>query len=163
MGVEDLSSVASWLHEPHVSRWYLAGSTIEQEIRELRDCIAGEQPGRVLTVIERGRPIGWCQSYQCRDYPAHAAAIRADVDDVGIDYAIGDPSRVGRGLGTALIAALVVQVRSEHPAAGLVADPEAANVASRRVLEKNGFELLREGTVETERTGALMAVYRLAP
>jgi aminoglycoside 6'-N-acetyltransferase len=113
--------------------------------------------------LERGRPIGWCQWYLCGDYPEHAAGVGADPGDVGIDYAIGDRTRTGGGVGTALIAALVTHIRRMHPTAGLIADPDAANLASRRVLEKNGFHVLREGAVESEPTDAAVAIYRLAP
>ena len=163
MRAADLDLVAVWLGEPHVARWYLTGSTIEQEIEELRQGIAGDQPTRCLVVLERGRPIGWCQWYLCGDYPDHAAGVSAHPQDVGIDYAIGDPTQTGGGVGTALVAALVTHIRGERPGAGLIADPEAANRASRRVLEKNGFRLLREGSVDSERTDAAMAIYRLAP
>lgn len=92
MTLDDLELVRGWLAEPHVARWFLAGSSVEDQV-----------------------------------------------------------------------AALVRLVRSAHPGAGIVADPEAANVASRRVLEKNGFELLAERPVASEPTGAVMAVYRLPP
>lgn len=159
----DLELVEAWLREPHVARWYLAGSTVEHELDELRRAIAGEQPTHALLVIERRRPIGWCQWYLCGDYPDHAAAVGARPDDIGVDYAIGDPARVGTGVGTALIAELVVRLWKEHPRAGLIADPEADNLASRRVLEKNGFQLVREGRLATEPTDAVMSIYRLAP
>jgi aminoglycoside 6'-N-acetyltransferase len=159
----DLELVRTWLGLPHVAAWYLAGSTVEQELDELRQCIAGEQPTYALMVLERGRPIGWCQWYVCGDYPDHAAGVGAEPGDIGVDFAIGDPARVGKGVGTSLIAALVAHVRDRHPAAGFVADPEATNRASRRVLEKNGFELIREGTIASEPTVATMAIYRLSP
>jgi aminoglycoside 6'-N-acetyltransferase len=163
MRADDLDLVRVWLGEPHVARWYLAGSTIEQELEQLRLCIAGVQPTHCLVALERGRPIGWCQWYLCGDYPDHAAGIGADPGDIGIDYAIGDPTRTGAGVGTELIAALVIHVRRTRPSARLIADPEAENVASRRVLENNGFQLLSEGPVESEPTDAPMAIYRLAP
>lgn len=43
-----------------------------------------------------------------------------------------------------------------------MADPEAHNVASRRVLEKNGFELVAEKVMACEPTNDPMAIYRLA-
>lgn len=162
MREDDLELIRTWLGLPHVSRWYVAGSTIEQELDELRQCLAGEQPTHALVVLERARPIGWCQWYLCAHYPDHAAGVGAEPGDIGIDYAIGDPARIGSGVGTSLIAALSAYVRQRHPAAGLIADPEAANVASRRVLEKNGFELVREGAIPSEPTAATMAIYRLA-
>jgi aminoglycoside 6'-N-acetyltransferase len=163
MRAEDLELVTVWLGRPHVARWYLAGSTLERELDELRQSVVGEQPTHALVVLEGGRPIGWCQWYLCSDYPDHADGVGAEPGDVGLDFAIGDPARTGKGVGTRLIAALIAHVRQRQPPRGLIADPEAANVASRRVLEKNGFRLVREGAVESERTAATMAVYRLGP
>jgi aminoglycoside 6'-N-acetyltransferase len=163
MQERELALVSGWLRQPHVARWYLAGSTITHELAELRQGISPEEPTHALIVLEHSRPIGFCQWYLCDHYPDHAKAVAAHAGDVGLDYAIGDPARAGRGIGTELIAELIRHIRRVHPAAGLIADPAAANVASRRVLEKNGFELLREGPVASERTGATMAIYRLAP
>jgi RimJ/RimL family protein N-acetyltransferase len=163
MGPADLDLVGSWLTEPHVARWFLVGSTIEAELDDLRRSIAGTQPTHALVVLEDGRALGWCQWYFCSAYPDHAAGVGAQVDDIGIDYAIGDPTRVGRGLGAEMIAALVAHLRERHPRSGLVADPEAANLASRMVLEKNGFGLLSERPVASDPTNATMAIYRLPP
>src|ERR1022692_833053 len=90
-----------------------------------------------------------------------AAAMGAHAGEAGIDYAIGDPARVGRGAGARLIAALVTEVRRQCPRAGILADPDASNAASRRVLEKNGFELVAVRPVATEPGGTPMAIYRL--
>lgn len=163
MTAADLDLVRAWMEEPHVARWYLSGSTIDEEIDDLEKCVVGDEPTHALVVVENGREVGWCQWYRCSDYPEHAAAVGAEPDDVGIDYALGDPSRIAQGLGTALIAAVVAQVRDRYPHAGLIADPEAANLASRRVLEKNGFVLQWERAVATERIDAPMAIYRLPP
>jgi RimJ/RimL family protein N-acetyltransferase len=81
--------------------------------------------------------------------------------EVGIDYAIGDPAWVGRGAGIALVAALVAEARSHCPGAGVLVAAAAANAASRRVLEKNGFALVAVRPVETEPGDAPMAIYRL--
>jgi RimJ/RimL family protein N-acetyltransferase len=82
--------------------------------------------------------------------------------EIGIDYAIGDPNWIGRGAGTMLIAALVAEARRHHPGAGILTAPDVANIASGRVLEKNGFELVAVRPVATESTDAPMAIYRLA-
>src|SRR5665213_1746558 len=163
MTAADLHVVAAWLGEPHVARWYLSGSTVEDELEELRLSISRERPTEALIVSEGADPIGWCQWYLCSDYPDHSSGVGAGRDDVGIDYAIGDVARVGRGVGTTLVAALVGHVRERHARAGVIADPEAANIASRRVLEKNGFQLLGERPVASEPTTAPMAIYRLPP
>lgn len=117
---------------------------------------------RMCIVALDGRPAGWCQWYRWDDSPADAEATGARAGEIGADYAIGDPASVGRGAGTAMIAALVEHVR-HHPHAGLLVAPEAGNTASRRVLEKNGFQLVGVHSVATEPHTRPMAVYRLAP
>ncbi len=163
MEAADLDLVAAWLDDSQVARWFLNGSTIEEEIDGLRRCLVGEEPTEVLIVADRDEPIGWCQWYLCREYPEHAEGVGARPDDIGIDYAIGDPARRGIGLGTALIAELVSFIRRQHRHAGIIADPEASNAASRRVLERNGFELLGVRPVASEPTQEPMAIYRLRP
>lgn len=163
MEMADLDLVAAWMDEPQVARWFLIASTIEEEIEGLRRCLLGEEPTEVLVIADHDEPIGWCQWYLCREYPEHAEGVGAGPDDIGIDYAIGDPARRGIGLGTALIAELVSYIRRQHRNAGVIADPEASNVASRRVLEKNGFTLLEVRPVASEPTPAPMAIYRLRP
>jgi aminoglycoside 6'-N-acetyltransferase len=162
MGWDDLDLVADWLGQPHVARWYLSASTIETELDDVRSSLGDHQPTEVLMVLDAGQPIGWCQWYRYAEYPEEAEGIGAGPDDVGIDYAIGDPQHVGRGLGTQLIAALVGYVRQRYPSAPVIADPEAGNVASRRILEKNGFLLVAERIVATEPSPGPMAIYRLA-
>lgn len=158
---DDLALVARWLAEPHVARWYLAGSTLERELADVRASVEGEQAVHVLLVLDDDVPVGWCQWYLCADDPEWAAEVGASAGDVGIDYAIGEPAAVARGAGTQLVAALVGTARAAQPGCGVVADPEAGNVASRRVLEKNGFDLMAVTSMAAEPTDDLMAIYRL--
>jgi aminoglycoside 6'-N-acetyltransferase len=160
MRPEDLELVEAWLSAPHVARWYLAGSSVEQELDHLRQAVTGEQPVHALVVEAGDEPIGWCQWYRCEIDPDWAADMGAGPGDIGVDYAIGEADRVGRGLGTELVRALVELVRAEDPAA-VFSDPEERNAASRRVLEKNGFELMGVRVMASEPTDDPMAVYRL--
>jgi aminoglycoside 6'-N-acetyltransferase len=159
--LDDLPLVEHWLGEPHVARWFLAGSSLDEELEDIRLSVTGVQPTHMLVALQDDEPIGWCQWYLCADSAEWAAEIGAAPGDVGIDYAIGDAARVGSGVGTELIAALVARVRDAHPGCGIVADPDAHNIASRRVLEKNGFGLVAIKTMESEPSDDPMAVYRL--
>jgi aminoglycoside 6'-N-acetyltransferase len=167
MSIDDVPLVEGWLREPHVARWWLAGTTADAELGEIRECIDGapESATRMLTVLERGEgalsPVGWCQWYPYDAYPTEGAAAGALPGECGFDYALGDPGAIGRGLGTQLIEALVGEVRQEHPRCGFIVAPEARNVASRRVLELNGFALVEVRRIETEPTEDPMAIYRL--
>src|SRR5579875_619336 len=167
MSIDDVRLVENWLGEPHVARWWLAGTTADAELGEIRSCIDGaaKPATRMLTVLERGEgvpsPVGWCQWYPYDAYPSEGAAAGALPGECGFDYSLGDPGAVGRGLGTELIAALISEVRRAHPACGLIVAPDARNLASRRVLERNGFGLVEVRPIETEPIEAPMAIYRL--
>ena len=80
--------------------------------------------------------------------------------EAGIDYAIGDPDCIGRGLGTELIAALVAEApplsgRRDHGRPGRGQHGVAASAG------ENGFELVAVRPVATEPSDAPMAIYRL--
>ena len=164
MTLADLTTVGNWLRQPHVARWWTPESTAEQALETLRAHLeegAGAATKLCLVSID-GQPAGWCQWYRWGDYPAEATAVDAQDGEVGADYAIGNADLLGCGFGTAMIAALISEVRRHHPGAGMVIAPEAANVPSRRILEKNGFRLESVRPLATERHDRPMAVYRLA-
>ena len=161
MRLEDLALVERWLVEPHVARWYLAGSSLETELEDVRQSVSEAQAVHLLVVLHDDQPIGWCQWYQCDVDPAWATDVGAASGDCGIDYAIGDQTRVGGGVGTELIAALVRLVQAARPGCRIIADPDAQNRASRRVLEKNGFELVAVKAMASEPTDEPMAIYQL--
>jgi aminoglycoside 6'-N-acetyltransferase len=160
----DLPAIEGWLGEPHVARWWLVDDTAAATLAEYADQVAGrgDDATTVLIVVEAGRgPIGWCQWYRWDAHPDEARELRTLPGEVGLDYAIGDPGAIGRGLGTALIAALVAEVRARHPGCGVVVEPEAANLASRSVLERNGFSLVDVRPLAFEPGDRPMAIYRL--
>ena len=159
---EDLPQIEAWLYEPHVARWWLTKTTVAEEIEDIRKAIRGEEALEVLVVELDGDAVGWCQWYRWWEWPKEAAEVGAHEDDLGLDYTIGVPSLVGRGVGTEMIAELIRYVRARVPDTGILVEPDAANPASRRILEKNGFELLdvRKLSFEAE---ALNAIYRLPP
>jgi aminoglycoside 6'-N-acetyltransferase len=159
MTAADLPMVGQWLLEPHVARWWCDDPG--QQLAEFEDAIAGLDPAHVVLVEDDGRPVGWAQWYRWADSPEEAPDYEATEHDFGIDYGIGEPAHVGRGLGTEVIALLVRQVRQVHPRASLLVAVSAPNKASRRVLEKNGFALVDERIIESEPGDEPTALYRL--
>jgi hypothetical protein len=64
---------------------------------------------------------------------------------------------------TATTGAPYARIRQRHLGAGVIADPEASNTASRRVLGENGFRLLDQRPLASQPTAAPIAIHRLSP
>ncbi|MDT4997191.1 MAG: aminoglycoside 6-N-acetyltransferase [Pseudonocardiales bacterium] len=162
MRLADLELLRRWLGYPHFARWFLQDSTVAAELADNRAAIEGGDPTVVLIVQEDGRDVGWCQWYRWWDYPEEASAYGALLGEVGIDYGIGEPDCIGRGLGTALIAELVAVARRAEPGTSILVGPSAANLASCRVLAKNGFIPVGVRDIPGEPNASPLALYRLA-
>lgn len=103
--------------------------------------------------MEDGRPFGFCQSYRHADEPAWDRTIGLP-NVAGVDYLIGDAARCGQGLGTRMIGAFCDVVFGLYPEVdGIASVPQAANGASRKVLEHNGFRLVDVRMVESDDPG----------
>jgi 8-oxo-dGTP pyrophosphatase MutT (NUDIX family) len=136
----DLPDLVRWRHAPHAARWFPEPLDLAAAQRKYGPRIAGDSPTRVHVAVVDGHAAGFLQHYRVADYPAYAAATGLP-DAVGLDYAIGEPELVGRGLGPQLIWSylrdIVVPARPSAPSA--LASPDVANVRSVRALEKAGF------------------------
>ena len=73
-----------------------------------------------------------------------------------IDYLIGEPDLIGKGLGTALIRQFSEELLARPGAHTVTADPEPDNVASIRAAEKAGFR--QSGLVDTPDGIAMLMV-----
>jgi aminoglycoside 6'-N-acetyltransferase len=164
MTPDDLPMVDRWLRQPHVARWFLLETTASAEVEKYRRRIEDPCSATTMCTVETdAQPIGFCQWYRWEDYAAAAVCYSTHTGDVGADYAIGEPTAIGRGVGTAMIGTLVANVRLHYPRAGPVVAPEADNWASRRALEKNGFSLVDVRSIPVEPHDRPMAIYRLGP
>jgi RimJ/RimL family protein N-acetyltransferase len=166
---DDFPLLQRWLAMPHVQAWWgsepVAPADVEHKYGPRAD---GTDPTRVFVIELAAQPIGIIQCYRHEDYPDwdHAVAIPAAA---GIDYLIGEPAQCGRGFGPAAISCLVPHVFALYPdIPAIVAVPQAANHASRRALEKAGFSLVGERTLNSDDPSdagpsALYAVTRPQP
>ena len=98
MAEEDLPRIDGWLRQPHVARWWTPDTTAEAELAKYRLRIGPDAltDTIMLTVMQDGLPIGWCQWYRWADYPDEETAMGALDGEAGMDYAIGEPAWVGR-------------------------------------------------------------------
>jgi 8-oxo-dGTP pyrophosphatase MutT (NUDIX family)/RimJ/RimL family protein N-acetyltransferase len=147
----DLARMVAWQAEPHVARWWNdpvadpAGAETKYGPR-----IDGTAPTLVDIVLIDGEPGGFIQMTPLAADPEYLATARhiteGGDDAVSIDYAIGLPGAVGRGIGSRMIWAYLRDIVLDRlPGTRfVVAAPESANIASVRACEKIGFHRIVE-------------------
>ncbi len=137
----DLSQVTAWRQQPHLHRWWKADGrpSLERVSEQYGADIDGTTPTRIWIAEVNGRSVGFVQDYRISDYPEYAL-LAPDPDAIGVDYAIGPPEWVGRGLGLRIMWSWMLTARHRFPdAAAYFAAPDHRNRASVRMLDKLGF------------------------
>jgi RimJ/RimL family protein N-acetyltransferase/2-polyprenyl-3-methyl-5-hydroxy-6-metoxy-1,4-benzoquinol methylase len=148
---DDLPLLARWLAEPHVAIWWREAHDLERVRAKYEPRIDGRTPTHVFVMVEAGAPVGWIQWYRWSDYADHAARIGAARSEAGVDLAIGEPDRIGRGLGSRALRAFVEDVVfADDGITGCLADPEEANTRSVRAFERAGFVVERVTVLQGE-------------
>lgn len=151
----DFDLLAAWLAEPHVARWWVHEFTPEAIERDFGPSVDGAEPNEDHLVLLGGRPIGLIQYSQYADYPEYieelAPILTVPDGAASIDYLIGDPQLIGRGLGARMIRTFVDRIWRTDPATTCVIVPvNRANVASWRALASAGFRLVARGELEPD-------------
>ncbi len=146
----DFALLGPWLEQPHVARWWNHESSLQALEADFGSAIDGLDPADVFIVSQGAQPIGLLQRYTFADNPGYIADLAHLIDAPGaalsIDYLIGEPAVLGRGLGSAMIRAAVESIWCDHPnAPSIIVPASSANIASWRALERAGFTLAATG------------------
>jgi aminoglycoside 6'-N-acetyltransferase len=152
---DDVGLLATWLARPHVQRWWAHEFTPEALERDFGDAVDGTEPGEVLVVSLHGRAIGIAQCYRFADYPDYVAELDGIVEvpegAASIDYFIGEPDLIGRGVGTRMLRAVAARTWAEYPDVScLIVPVNSANIASWTALLRAGFTLAARGELEPD-------------
>lgn len=169
----DFPLLSGWLQTPHVYRWWNDDPSLAAIEADYGGCVDGTEPAEVFIVWHAGAALGLIQRYRFGAYPAYMdelapvlqATMQVHASDTGIDYLIGPPASLGKGLGSALIAAFSARVFSDDPATPSIVVPvQADNHASQRALERAGYVRIAEGELAPDNPADRPAhvIYRLA-
>jgi aminoglycoside 6'-N-acetyltransferase len=151
----DFPMLARWLAEPHVHRWWNHDFTPEAVERDFGDTVDGNEPAEDYIVVQHGVPVGVMQYCRFSDYPEYVEDMAGiyPVGDgaVSIDYFIGEPDAVGKGVGTSMIAAFSNYVwQHDHSATHIVVPVSSGNEASWRALRNAGYRLVAQGEMDPD-------------
>ena len=117
----DLPRLATWLSRSHVERWWREPYDITSVRRNYLPMVDGSDPTEAFIVNLSGRPMGYVQRYLIDDDPEWRATIRTVLGDssgIGIDYLIGEPDLVGKGIGRQMISQFVRDCWKTPPISG---------------------------------------------
>jgi aminoglycoside 6'-N-acetyltransferase len=150
---DDFALLGRWLAEPHVARWWNHDSSPQGVEADFGPTLRGEQASQDLLALLDGHPVGLIQRSRLDGYPEYLADYEAIVPvpagAVVLDYLLGDPAQIGRGLGPIVIRSAVAQTWLDLPEVPcILVAVVVANTRSWRALEKAG--LVRAGTGEME-------------
>lgn len=133
----DLPLLHEWLQRPHVAAWWQPVPTLE----ELRADYFPAQPDGTQAFIawHAGEPVGFIQCYTVLGSGDGWWPDETDPGARGIDQFLADGSRLGQGLGRAMIRAFVQQVFADPAVTVIQTDPQPDNERAIRCYRASGF------------------------
>ena len=148
----DFALLGTWLAEPYVARWWNHEVTPEAVERDFGASVDGTEPNEDHLALLDGVPFGLIQYSRYADYAAELAqVVTVPEGAVSIDYLIGVPALIGRGLGVRMISVFCDRIWQVDPAAACVIVPVvSANPASWKTLLRCGFRLIAHGDLEPD-------------
>ncbi|QGN59471.1 GNAT family N-acetyltransferase [Nostocoides sp. HKS02] len=146
----DFPLLAAWLASPPVARWWHHEWTAEALERDFGPTVDGVEPGEDWLAMLDGEPFGLVQRSRVAAYAENLADFSSltEVPEgaATLDYLVGDPTRLGQGLGSAMISAMVERTWQDLPdTPAILVSVVAANLASWRAVEKAGFRRVAQG------------------
>jgi len=146
---DDLPLLHRWLNEPGVVRFW-EGEDVSWEAVVADYGSENDEPIEQFIAELNSQTFGWIQCYCVADFVddpdedevRNWLALGFDPQGAGIDYIVGDPTRRGQGLGSAMIRQFTEEiVFGQHGEWATVgASPVRANPASCGALAKAGFD-----------------------
>jgi aminoglycoside 6'-N-acetyltransferase len=151
----DFPMLAGWLATPPVARWWYHEWSPDAVERDFGPSADGLEPNEDWLALVGGEPVGLVQRSRVEDYAENlrdfSSLVEVPDGAMTLDYLLGDPSRLGQGLGSAMISAMVERTWADCPdAPAILVAVVAANTASWRALEKAGFTRVGQGDLEPD-------------
>jgi RimJ/RimL family protein N-acetyltransferase len=145
MNADDLRLLYEWLQREHVRKWWSKHESYEEVVEHYLPAVEEREPTDLYVILLDDHPAGFIQTYLVSDYGDYRKLVDVEERVAGVDLFLAEAERIGRGLGSRVLADFLRDVVFAVPTTrACVADPDAENAASVRAFEKAGFRRVRE-------------------
>lgn len=153
-GDDDVALIHHWMHQPYVVQFWQQAWPVQRWREEIVNQLTGDH-SLPLIVADNGADAAYLEVYRVgRD--RLAGYYPHQPHDLGLHIAIGEPARIGKGLGRRLLADLISGLFDADPeCVRIVAEPDSSNVASLTAFRAAGFAPSGEITLP-DKTALLM-------
>lgn len=146
VSVDDISQIHSWFNEKHIQSFYSLREWTEKEVLEkLTPVIEGKKPLFGFIAMVNNEPIGYLQYCRVKEFPWPNQDFEFEIanEAAGLDFFIGNPLLIGKGLGYQIINNFLDQIIWPNFQFCIV-DPDVGNIASIKLFEKCSFKRHKE-------------------
>jgi aminoglycoside 6'-N-acetyltransferase-1b/aminoglycoside 6'-N-acetyltransferase-2 len=155
----DLPTLLEWLSRPHLQEWWREEEVSLESVRaKYLPRIAGDDDARPYLAFLADRPTGYIQYYLAAAGDPDWWPDEPGPGVLGIDQFLADGSRLGQGLGTAMVGQFAAWLFEDADVTEIRVDPRPDNTRAIRCYEKVGFRAVER--ITTPDGPALMMVLR---
>ena len=133
---EDVPRFRRWLAAEHVRPWFEHPDDWIAEVEGRHDEFSWI---RHFIIEADGAPVGFCQLDPLEASGEDWNGSQPVEGTYSLDYLVGEPSLLRRGVARAALAQLVERIAAEPNAKRVIVQPDAGNAASRGLLRALGF------------------------
>ncbi len=158
---DDFELLHTWLNQPLVREFYQKEAiTLAEVDAHYRPRLSQQWPTRCLFAMFQEEPFAYLQTYTLAAWPDYAALLQLD-HGVSIDFYIGEPGYLGKGLGRAMLTQFLAQVLWVlYPAESrCYLAHTASNHRALNASKASGFRYLRD-FIEEGQTMTLLVFAR---
>ncbi len=135
----DADLVLTWIHAPHVSRWW------GDPAKTLSEVMERPNSGGDAIIVADDTPVGYVRWQKPSREELDAAGLHEISEDttMDIDIAIGEPEYIGLGVGSRAIELLVKDLVADDNLRMIMLATSVDNLVAIGAYEKAGFERRR--------------------
>lgn len=140
----DLPLLCDWLNRPHIRAWWGDVEVVLEEVRdEYLPVKRDDATARPYLACIDGQPTGFIQYYFAWAGSEAWWPDNPNKGVVGIDQFLANESRLGQGLGSAMVSQFATLLLLDPEVHEIRVDPHPDNIRAIRCYRRAGFRVVR--------------------